>query len=83
MREPLRIEVGDEQQAAALARELVGVVGLDVRERGGAWEVTVDCVRTDRLVVRVLEAVQRSLANHHTSFAVVRLDGREYRMHGA
>jgi hypothetical protein len=41
-----------------------------------------DQKRSDWLL-RVLEAVQRTLATRHTASAVVRFNGREYRMRGA
>ena len=78
LREPLRIVVDDERQAGVIARELVGLVGLDVGPADGRWEVTLDCVKTDRLVIRVLDAVRSSLADDPSSSALVAFEGREY-----
>jgi hypothetical protein len=51
------------------------LVGVDVHPDEAGWEVTVGCVRTDRLVVRVKNAVRERCRP-----ATVLLDGREYRL---
>ena len=75
MPEPLRVKVSSEDAARSLADELIGLVGLDVHpdEEDDGWEVSVGCVRTDRLVVRVFEAARNAGAN-----GTLVLDGREY-----
>jgi hypothetical protein len=78
IREPLRIVVTTERQARAVARELVGLVGLDVHPAEGRWEVTLDCIKTDRLLIRVIDAVRTSLASDPSGSALVALEGREY-----
>jgi len=82
-REPQRIIVDDECQARAVARALVGLVGLDVHPAEGRWEVTLDCIMTDRLVIRVFDAVRSGLLNHPSASALVVLDGREYHIHAS
>lgn len=81
LREPVRIVVDDERQAAAIARALVGLVGLDVHPAEGRWEVTLDCIKTDRLVIRVFDAVRSSLPDDASASALVVLEGREYQIH--
>ena len=80
--EPLRIRLAEERHAVALANELGGVARLDVNAQDGGWEVTGDGVKSDSLVVSVLEAVRRTLANQPTASAQVLLDGHEYVMQG-
>jgi hypothetical protein len=81
-RESLIVRVADERRAIALAHELVGLTGLDLRPYDGGWEVAVDGATTDRLVVRVLDAVRQVLAGEPGVTAFVQLDGREYHMNG-
>ena len=67
------VEVGS-FKGLSLADELVGLVGLDVHpDEEEGWEVSVGCVRTDRLVVRVFEAARSTGA-----CGTLLLDGREY-----
>jgi hypothetical protein len=74
MTETLRVKVASEEAARSLADELVGLVGLDVHpDEEEGWEVSVGCVRTDRLVVRVFEAARSTGA-----CGTLLLDGREY-----
>jgi hypothetical protein len=73
MAETLRVKVASEEAARSLADELVGLVGLDVHADDEGWEVSVGCVRTDRLVVRVFEAARTTGAS-----GTLLLDGREY-----
>jgi hypothetical protein len=75
MTETLRVKVASEEAARSLADELVGLVGLDVHPDDEGWEVSVGCVRTDRLVVRVFEAARSTGAA-----GTLLLDGREYDM---
>ena len=81
--DPLRITVDEERQAVALAQELIGFSDVDLRHEGDRWVVALRAGHTgDRLVVRVLDAVRRSLAGDPTASALVTLDGREYQMQG-
>jgi hypothetical protein len=73
MAEPLRVKVASEEAARSLADELIGLVGLDVHPDDGGWEVSVGCVQTDRLVVRVFEAARTTGAS-----GTLLLGGREY-----
>jgi hypothetical protein len=82
-REMLLIRVAQESRASALADELAEYARVEVRPRGGEWELGLAGAKTDRLVAFALEAVQRSLDGDPCSTAQVLLDGREYRMHAA
>ena len=82
MREPLRVRLGDEQHAVAVARELLGVGGLEVGRENGGWEVSIADGGGDRLVVQVLDAVRRALAGQPAASATILLDGREYQLQG-
>ena len=92
MREPLVVRVEDETRAIALAHELmlqgntvvcsIVLTRPGLRRRDGAWEPAVDGADTDRLVVRVLDAVRQVLAGEPTATALVQMDGREYQMNG-
>jgi phosphotransferase system HPr-like phosphotransfer protein len=82
VREPLRVRVADEGQAASLARSLSGLEGLDVRHDTTGCEIAVEGVDSDRAVIAVLDAIRDTLAGAPTSSAHVRLDGREYHMQG-
>jgi anti-sigma B factor antagonist len=81
--DPFRITVDEERQAVALAQELIGVSDVDLQCERDRWVVSLRARHSDNLVVRVLDAVSRSLAGDPTASAVVTLDGREYHMQGA
>jgi hypothetical protein len=81
-REPVRIRLGEERHAIALAHELVGLTRLDLRRETGCWEVAVGGAESGRLLVRVLDAVRGVLAGQPSASALVLLDGHEYRMQG-
>jgi hypothetical protein len=81
--DPLRITVDEERHAVALAQELIGVSDLDLHPERDRWVVSLRAGHTDNLVVRVLDAVRRSLAGEPTASALVTLDGHEYHMQGA
>jgi hypothetical protein len=79
--DPLRITVDEERQAVALAQELIGVSDVDLHPEGDRWVVSLGAGHIgNRVVVRVLDAVRRSLAGKPTASALVTLDGREYQM---
>jgi hypothetical protein len=79
---PMKVRFSEEAQATAFADQLVGVSGVHVRADGDAWEVGVDGAKTGFFVVRVLDAVQQALAGQRDAFALVSLDGHEYRLDG-
>ena len=81
--DPLQITVDEERQAVALAQELISVSDVDLHPERGRWVVSLTAGHTDNLVVRVLDAVRRSLAGKPTASALVTLDGHEYHMQGA
>lgn len=78
---PLRVTLDQQQQADALAHELSGD-DVSVHAEESSWIVSIDGAKTDRLVVRVLDAIRDTLARHADSSAVVELDGQEYVMRG-
>jgi hypothetical protein len=80
--DPFRITVDEERHAIALVRELIGVSEVDLLPDRGKWVVSLKTRRTDNLVVRVLDAVRRSLADEPLASARVSLDGHEYHMQG-
>ena len=80
--DPFRITVDEERHALALAEELLGVSEVDLQPDRGKWVVSLKTRRTDNLVVRVLDAVRRSLAGEPLASARVSLDGHEYHMQG-
>jgi hypothetical protein len=80
--QPLVVKVGTQHHAFALADALADVPGLDVHRNSSAWEVSIKGTKTDRLVVRVLDAVRSALAGDASASAQVLLDGHEYTMQG-
>ena len=74
----LRVRLSDERHAAALASELDDLAELDLQRLDDHWDVTVGGVLGDRLLVRVLNAVNAALGGEPTATARVFLDGREY-----
>jgi hypothetical protein len=53
-----------------------------VQADGDSWELGIDGENTEQFVVLVLDAVRHALAGETTAFALVTLDGREYRLYG-
>ena len=82
MTEPLRVRLSEEHHAEAVARALRGLVGFDLQQSDGTWEVTVPAVMGDKLVVRVLNAIQSALNGGSNGHALVLLNGREYELQG-
>jgi hypothetical protein len=80
--DPVRITVDEERRAIALAHELIGVSDVDLQPERDRWVVSLKTRHTDNLVVRVLDAVRRSLAGEPTASALVTLDGHDYHMQG-
>ncbi len=81
--DPLRISVDEERDAVALAQELIGISDVDLHPERDKWVVSLRAGHTDNLVVRVLDAVRRSLAGQPKASVLVTLDGHEYQMQGA
>jgi hypothetical protein len=79
---PMKVRFSEEGQATAFAHQLVGVSGVHLRADGDEWEVGIDGAKTGPFVVRVLDAVRQALAGERDAFALVSLDGHEYRLDG-
>jgi hypothetical protein len=77
-----RITVDEERHAIALARVSTASRRSTFYRERGKWVVSLKTRRTDNLVVRVLDAVRRSLAGEPLVSARVTLDGHEYHMQG-
>jgi hypothetical protein len=80
--EPLRIRVTDAQHAVALTRELDGIGKVDVNGGAGTWEIALHGSKTDGVVVKVLDAVRRTLAGDSAASAEMLLDGHKYSIQG-
>jgi len=78
----LRITVDEERQAVAVASELIDVSEVDLHSERDRWVVSLKAGHSNNLVVRVLNAVRRSLAGEPTASALVTIDGHDYHMHG-
>lgn len=76
----LSVRVETERQALAIAGALTGVAGVDVAAVNGAWEVSLESAKTDQLINRFLHAVQMAVNGEAARSALVRLNGREYRL---
>jgi len=79
---PLTVRFADEGQASACARQLAGLAGPPMRVDGNLWEIDIDGEKTQGVVARVLDAARQALDGETTAFALVSLDGREYRLYG-
>src|SRR5215217_7571388 len=82
IRPPLRVRFEEKGHAAACVQQLVGVSGVHVQADGESWEVAIEGANTEQFVVRLLEAVREVLAGETDAFALVTLDGRDYRLYG-
>ena len=82
MAEPLRIRVGEERHAVALAHELARLGPIEVSRNSDAWEISIDGVQTSDLVVSTLEAIRRTLSGQPSATAEVVLDGDTHQMRG-
>jgi hypothetical protein len=78
----LRVRFVDERRATALAHELADIATLHAHPEDDAWDVDVGGSKTNPRVLRVLDAVRQALAGERGAFALVTLDGREYRLYG-
>lgn len=83
MLEPIQIEVADQADARALATALTAVASVRVEAAGRTAGVAVYGAATSELLVCVLRVVQQVLEQRPPAQALVRLDGREYRMDGS
>jgi hypothetical protein len=81
MEDAIRVEAPSEQSAQALAHALAGRFPLEVARREGRWLVIVTPDRSiDRLVVELLDEVDRWLLVADVTKTQVHLDGRTYTM---
>jgi hypothetical protein len=79
---PVRVSFSDERYAISLAQELTGLTSVDVEAVDDTWEVAIDGPVDGRLVVRLLDAVRRSLGADLGAVATVKLDGHDYLLYG-
>jgi anti-sigma B factor antagonist len=80
----VRITVDNERHGVALAQELSGVSDVVLEPERGKWVVSLKAGHGQtHLVVRVLDAVRRTLVGESTASALVTVDGHEYQMQGA
>ena len=82
MAERLRIRVGEERHAVALADELAGLAPIEVSRNSDAWEISIEGLQTNDLVVGTLEAIRRTLSGQPFALAEVVLDGDTHQMRG-
>jgi hypothetical protein len=61
---------------------LIGVSEVDLHSERDRWVVSLKAGHSNNLVVRVLDAVRRSLAGEPTASALVTIDGHDYHMDG-
>jgi hypothetical protein len=81
MEDAIRVEAPNEESAQTLAHALAGRFPLEVARREGRWLVIVTPDRSiDRLVVELLDEVDRWLLVADVSKTQVHLDGRTYTM---
>ena len=78
---PFHVTLDQQSLAEALAKELAEN-DVSVHAENGNWIVSINEMKADRLVVRVLDATRATLASQPTATAFIKLDGREYVMRG-
>jgi hypothetical protein len=78
---PFRVTLGEQRLADALAQEL-SADNVSVHAEDSSWIVSIDGARTDRRVVRVLDAIRDTLARQTNASALVQFDGQKYVMRG-
>lgn len=78
---PFHVTLDQQSLAEALAKELCEN-DVSVHAENGNWIVSINEMKADRLVVRVLDATRATLASQPTATALINLDGREYVMRG-
>lgn len=78
---PFHVTLDQQRLAEALAKELAEN-DVSVHAENGNWIVSINEMKADRLVVRVLDATRATLASQPTATALINLDGREYVMRG-
>ena len=81
-RAPLTIRFADWAQATECARRLAGLSSGPVHVDGDLWQVDIDGEKTQAVIARVLGAAREALDGDAAAFALVSLDGREYRLDG-
>jgi len=82
IRSPLSVRFEEEGHAAACVRQLDGICGVRVKADGESWELDIEGENTEQFVMPLLDAVRQALAGETNAFALVTLDGREYRLYG-
>jgi hypothetical protein len=80
--EPLRIRVPEHRQALALSSELTELGTVEIVDGTGVWEVHLHGPKANGVIVKVLEAVRRTLAGAPAASAEILLDGRRHHMDG-
>lgn len=80
-RHPFQVTLDQQRLAEALAEEL-SENDVSVHADNGNWIVSINEVKADHLVVRVLDATRAALAAQPSASALIQLDGREYVMRG-
>jgi hypothetical protein len=78
---PFQVTLDQQTLADALAQALSDKE-VSVEAENGSWIVSIDGVRTDQIVVHVLDAVRDTLAKRPSASAHVQLDGHDYVMRG-
>jgi hypothetical protein len=78
---PFRVTLDQQPLADALAQALSDK-DVSVHAEDGSWIVSIDGVRTDQIVVHVLDAIRDTLAARPSASARVQLDGHDYVMRG-
>jgi hypothetical protein len=80
MAELLRIRVGEERHAVALADELAGLAPIEVSRTGHSWEISIDDLQTKDFLVSTLEAIRHTLSGQPSATAEVVVNGDTYQM---
>jgi hypothetical protein len=72
----------DQQTLADALAQALSDNEVSVQAENGSWIVSIDGVRTDQIVVHVLDAIRDTLAERPSASAHVQLDGNDYVMRG-
>ena len=76
-----RVRLDQQRLANDLAQALADK-NVSVHAEDGSWTVSIDGVRTDQVVVCVLDAIRDTLASRPSASAHVQLNGNDYVMRG-
>lgn len=81
MADPISVEAPSEETALELAGSLAARFPLEVSQVNGSWVVAVTPARaSDRVVVELLDEIERWLVAANVAGTRVHLDGRVYGM---